>query len=124
MPLLHLSLRATCPDVVPQPILERLQVYFFANAAQSLFLTEELLTLLQRLEALAITAVPLKGLVLAASAYGHIALQQFGDLDILLGLLPANDLLGHALAPRDRASAPDRSLGHGGRRTGVCAVVP
>jgi hypothetical protein len=43
-----------------------------------------LLTLLQRLERQSIAAIPLKGPVLAASVYGHIALRQCGDLDILV----------------------------------------
>jgi hypothetical protein len=96
MPLLHSSLRATCTAAVPQPMLEQLQEYFYANAAQNRFLIGELLRLLQLLENHAIAAIPLKGPVLAASVYGHVALRQFGDLDILVPqrhVLQAKELL-------------------------------
>ena len=55
-----------------------------------------LLTLLQLLENHTIAAVPLKGPIPAVSVYGHIALRQCGDLDILVPpqhVLQAKELL-------------------------------
>jgi Uncharacterised nucleotidyltransferase len=84
MSLLYRSLNATCPEALPKSILAQLQQYFHVNAVRNLFMTRELLTLLDLFETHDIPAIPLKGPVLAASAYGNLALRQFGDLDILV----------------------------------------
>lgn len=84
MPLLYQSLHATCPEAVPKGMLRQLRAHFYANVERNLFLTGELLNLLNLLEAHRIPAVPFKGPVLAASVYGNLALRQFGDLDILV----------------------------------------
>jgi hypothetical protein len=84
MPLLYRSLNATCPEAVPQSLLSQLRHHFHINAAHNLLMTRELLTLLDLFETHDIPAIPFKGPVLAASAYGNLALRQFGDLDILV----------------------------------------
>ena len=84
MPLLYRTLHSTCPDAVPNEILEQLRDHFYANAGRNLFLTKELLKLLHLFEAHKIPAIPYKGPVLAASIYGNLALREFGDLDILV----------------------------------------
>ncbi len=84
MPLLYWSLNATCPEVVPQAIMGQLRDYFHSLARRNLFLTRELLLLLNLFRAHQIPAIPYKGPVLAASAYGNLALRQFCDLDILI----------------------------------------
>ena len=84
MPLLYCSLNATCPEAVPKAIMDRLRDYFHLLARRNLFLTRELLKLLNLFQAHEIPAIPYKGLVLAASAYGNLALRQFCDLDILI----------------------------------------
>jgi hypothetical protein len=84
LPLLYFNLKKTCPDLVPQPILDQLHNHFLANAGRNLFLTEELLKLLHLFEANEIPAVPLKGPALAASIYGDLALRMFDDLDIVV----------------------------------------
>ena len=84
MPLLYQNLNATCSESVPQPILVELLNHFQVNAASNLFLTTELLKLLNLFEANDMTAIPFKGPVLAASAYGNLSLRQFGDLDLLV----------------------------------------
>jgi hypothetical protein len=96
MPLLYWNLQSTCPEAVPEAILNELGRYFNANTVRNLFLVRELLTLLSRLEERGIPAIPYKGLVLAASAYGNFALRQFGDLDMLVhehDAVRAKDLL-------------------------------
>ena len=82
--LLYWSLNATCPEAVPKAILDQLRDYFHTLARRNLFLTRELLKLLNLLAAHEIPAIPYKGPVLAASAYGNLALRQFCDLDILI----------------------------------------
>jgi hypothetical protein len=93
--------------------LEQLQEYFYANAAQNRFLIGELLKLLQLMENHAIAAIPLKGPILAASVYGHIALRQCGDLDILAPqrhVLEAKELLiGEGYRPMRQFSHPQEA---------------
>ena len=84
IPLLYQSLNTTCPEAVSQSILIQLRNYFHANAARNLFLTTELLKLLNLFKERDISAIPFKGPVLAASVYGNLALRQISDLDILV----------------------------------------
>jgi hypothetical protein len=55
-----------------------------ANARQTLWLTRELLRVLEHLESRGIGALPYKGPVLAEMLYGNVALRQFSDLDVLV----------------------------------------
>ncbi len=102
-PLLYWSLNTTCPEAVPKAVLRRLRRHFYANAGRTLFLTGELLKLLQALQAHGIPAIPFKGPTLAAAAYGNLALRQAGDLDILIH-------------QRDLTRAEDLFTGNGYRR--------
>lgn len=96
MPLLYSSLNGTCPEAVPNAYSAQLRDYFYTNARRNLFLTGELLKLLNLFEAHGIRAIPYKGPVLAASAYNNFSLRQFCDLDILIhkqDILKTNNLL-------------------------------
>lgn len=84
MPLLYWHLNSISPESVPKDILDRLRDHFYTNTRRNLFLTGELLRLLDLLQAHGIQANPLKGPVLAASVYGNLSLRQFCDLDILV----------------------------------------
>lgn len=84
MPLLYWNLNANCPEAVPKHILTKLRADFFANTRHSLFLSGELVRLLNLFQAQGIPAVCFKGPVLAASVYGNLSLRQFSDLDILI----------------------------------------
>ena len=84
IPMLYQSLKGVDADAVPQTVLDLLRQAFELNAQRNLFLTRELLRLLKQLAECDIPAVPFKGLVLAASVYGNLALRVFGDLDILV----------------------------------------
>jgi Uncharacterised nucleotidyltransferase len=84
MPLLYWNLNNTCPELVPPDIMVLLQNHFNDNARRSLFLSAELVKLLNLLESHHISAIPFKGPVLAVSAYHNLALRQFSDLDILV----------------------------------------
>src|SRR6202042_525320 len=54
------------------------------NMARAIYLSHELTRILEIFESRGIQAIPYKGPVLAAQAYGDIALRQFHDLDIVL----------------------------------------
>ena len=84
MPLLYWHLNATCSDAVPKTAMEQLRGHFHDNTRRNLFLTGELLRLLNLFEAQGISAIPYKGPALAASVYGNIALRNFSDLDVLV----------------------------------------
>ncbi len=88
-PLLFQQLLAVGPEKVPQAWMERLRESCRANAIRNLLLTAQLLTILHRLEGQQILAIPYKGPVLAAQAYGDVALREFEDLDFIL---PQEDL--------------------------------
>ena len=83
-PLLYRSLAATCADAVPEAVLGLLKQHYRANALRGLVMTAELLTLLKLFEEHGIQAIPFKGPVLAATAYGDVALREFSDLDVLI----------------------------------------
>jgi len=82
--LLYQSLSTTCPEAVPKTNLAQLRDYSHSNALHNLFLTKELLKLLNLFESHSIPAIPFKGPVLAVSAYGNLSLRQISDLDILV----------------------------------------
>ena len=84
MPPLYRSLTASGPDAAPAAVIDRLGGHFRDNARRNLFLMGELLELLALFEAHSVSAVPLKGPILARSIYGSVSLRQFTDLDILL----------------------------------------
>ena len=94
--LLYWHLGTACPELVPERAMHRLRCHFQANNLHNLFLTKELLRLLDAFDAHRIPAIPYKGPALAASVYGNLALRQFGDLDILVrrhDILRAEELL-------------------------------
>src|SRR5438132_5980810 len=83
LPLLYTNLKAVSA-VVPQDHLARLRDLFQKNAARSALLSGELLKILDLFESEEILAMPYKGPSIAISIYGHLALRQFVDLDILV----------------------------------------
>ncbi|MCP2731231.1 nucleotidyltransferase domain-containing protein [Limnofasciculus baicalensis] len=84
MPLLYWNLNNTCPEAVPPDKMALLQNHFNENARRSLFLSVELVKIINLLESHNIPVIPFKGPVLAVSAYNNLALRQFSDLDILV----------------------------------------
>jgi hypothetical protein len=120
LPLLYRHLRATCPEAVPRAFLDQLKDYFLRNTSRNLFLADKLLQLLRAFEGHDIPAVPYKGPVLAALAYGHLGLREFCDLDLFVreeDLRKATEVLralGFRLAvplPRGREAACAREAG-------------
>jgi hypothetical protein len=89
IPLVYRNLQATCPEASPPAMLDQLRDAFRTNLVRNEILARELGTLLDLLRTHAISAIPFKGPTLAASAYGHLSLRQFGDLDLFV---PKRDL--------------------------------
>lgn len=89
VPLLSKSLREAAGDLIPTAIAEQLKEASRTNSIRCLFLSAELARILQLFRGESILAVPYKGPVLAAQAYGDVTLREFEDLDIIL---PQKDL--------------------------------
>ena len=83
-PLLYSSLNSMAADAVPPPVLDDMRSQTAAITARAALQTRELLKLLALFETSGIRAIPFKGPVLAAAAYGSIALRMSSDLDILV----------------------------------------
>jgi hypothetical protein len=81
--LLHRAL-TNLEGVVPAPEMALLQQDYQSNLHKALFLSRELIRIVDRLSALDIEVLPYKGLALAELAYGDIALRQAGDIDLLI----------------------------------------
>lgn len=84
--LLYWHLNPEFSDAAPVDVVEKLRDNFHTNVRRNLFLTGELLKLLNIFKENRIGAIPYKGPVLAATVYGHLALREFADLDILVRL--------------------------------------
>lgn len=61
-----------------------LKQYCETNLHRTLFLTRELIRILDHLDAQSIDVLPYKGVALAETLYGDIALRQAGDIDLLI----------------------------------------
>ncbi len=95
-PLFYWHLQSICADSVPQNTLKHLRDHFHANARRNLFLTAELIKVLNIFEDHEVPAIPFKGAVLANSLYGNLAFREFNDLDVLVhreDVLRVKDLL-------------------------------
>jgi Uncharacterised nucleotidyltransferase len=84
LPLLYWNLRTVSSADIPAEALSNLRSYFQENVRRNLFLTRELLSLLNLLESNGIPAVPYKGPVLAQMAYQNLAFREMCDLDIFI----------------------------------------
>lgn len=84
MRLLHWHLEAACWEAVPESVRDELHNHLHGTMRRNLALTGELLKLLRLFEASGIAAVPYKGPVLAALAYGNLSFREFADLDLLV----------------------------------------
>ncbi|MFC1488540.1 nucleotidyltransferase family protein [Thermodesulfobacteriota bacterium] len=84
MPLLYRNLIRSGSNRVPDEFMEKLRHRYLSNATENIYLTGELLKVLELLEGQNILALPFKGPVLAQYLYGDISLRQFSDLDLLI----------------------------------------
>jgi len=83
LPLLYARL-VEISDSIPSDVLEHARREFEHNAFHCITNAEELLQVLSAFEAARIDALPFKGVVLGAHAYGDMTLRKAGDLDLLI----------------------------------------
>ncbi len=83
LPLLHQTL-STMPDCIPSAEMNALEQAYLANLHKALFLSRELIRILDSLQSRNIQVLPYKGLALAETIYKDIALRQAGDIDLLI----------------------------------------
>ena len=83
-PLIEMSLRTVAGDSVPSEVLNRLREAVRASTARNLLLAGELIKITGLFHSQDIIAIPYKGPVIAAQAYGNVGLREFDDLDIIL----------------------------------------
>jgi hypothetical protein len=82
--LVSRNLLSVCPEDVPEEWRKKMKSDLLRIAQRNLFLTAEMLRLSRLLHAEGMFAVPYKGPLLAAQAYGDFGLRQFVDLDIAI----------------------------------------
>lgn len=83
-PLLERNILETAPDLVSAEQTGRLKAAVRANAARCLLLTAELVRIDATFRSQNVRAIPYKGPVVAAQAYGNVALRAFDDIDMIL----------------------------------------
>jgi hypothetical protein len=83
-PLVYQELRAAPDGLVPPAALAPLQQFNLENTRRCLLLTGWLRRVVDGLERAGVQAIPYKGPVLAALAYGAMGARQAGDLDLLI----------------------------------------
>ncbi len=71
-------------DAVPPAEMSALKKRYQINLHKALFLSRELIRIVEHLSALGIEVMPYKGVALAEMAYGDIALRHAGDIDLLI----------------------------------------
>ena len=71
-------------EAVPPEFLESLRAGYQTHARQTLWLTGELIRIMNDFASRGIPVLPYKGPVLAEILYGDVTMRQFGDLDLLV----------------------------------------
>jgi hypothetical protein len=82
-PLLYQAL-ATCEDAIPPEPMRVLKQNCQTNLHKAMLLSRELIRIVDHLAKVKCEAMPYKGLALAETLYGDIALRQAGDIDLLI----------------------------------------
>ena len=83
-PLVYRVLLNRDEAAVPSAVTERWRDYLRQNTAQNLYLTGELASILDAFDEQGVSALPFKGAVLAATAYGDVAHREFVDIDLII----------------------------------------
>lgn len=124
LPLIYVNLKNLFSDYIPKNILPQLQIFVLTKTQRNLYLVKELSNLIDVFESNGISAIPYKGLVLAAAVYGDLALRQFVDLDFLVPTeeyLKAQEILtaeGYKPPPQKNVNW-ERSFVHTKKQIGV-----
>lgn len=71
-------------DVIPEEQKRALTSIFQTNLHKSLLLSRELIRIVDHLSGMGLDVIPHKGIALAETIYGDIALRQVGDIDLLI----------------------------------------
>ena len=83
VPILYHALSSSGSEVPPAALAQLKQGYE-TNLRRTLLLARELIRILDHFDGLAIDVIPYKGVALAETLYGDIALRQAGDIDLLV----------------------------------------
>ncbi len=102
--LVHKNLTLSAPGAMPADTAGSLRDLYFQNLTWNLAAQKDLIGMLQAFAENGVLAVPYKGLILAETAYGDIALRRFNDLDVLIH---AGDLEPAAFALRSLGYSSD-----------------
>src|SRR6266542_3108756 len=85
LPLLATTMRRLDRQVdVPAPWTTRAQRRLYATMVRNAILADDLLRVLAAFRQAGVAAIPVKGIVLAETLYGGLALRSLGDLDVLV----------------------------------------
>jgi hypothetical protein len=85
LPLLTATLRRLSGQApIPELWLARAQRRLYGTMLRNIALADELLRILTALRGAGVAALPVKGIVLAETLYGGLALRSLGDLDVLV----------------------------------------
>jgi hypothetical protein len=82
-PLLYQAL-VDAEDAVPRDAMPTIEKRYQVNLHKALFLSRELIRIIDCMSAVGIEVMPYKGLALAEQIYRDIALRQAGDIDMLI----------------------------------------
>ncbi len=82
--LVYQNLNNICPDKIPSQIINKLKKDFRTNSLRNLYLTRELLQIIDLFNNHNIPILCFKGPPLTKSIYGDLSLRQFSDLDLLV----------------------------------------
>ena len=105
-PLLYQGL-SRAEGLVPAPEMRVLAQLYQANLHRSLLLARELIHLVDHLASKGVEVLPYKGLAIAESLYGDMALRQAGDIDLLIH---TRDLAPMQQAVRELGYVPQSNL--------------
>jgi hypothetical protein len=83
LPLLYQAMSGLSNEIPPDAM-RSLTERYQSNLHKSLFLAREMIRILEQLESVGVEVMPYKGVTLAETAYGDMALRQAGDIDLLI----------------------------------------
>ena len=130
--LLFWNLKQYAADQVPAATLTALQEQYMGNAWLNHHFSREVVNLVRVFGACHIPVIPLKGVTLAASVYGNLALRHAGDIDILIpeqdiprakALLMEQGFQGPAMTAAEEAAYLQAALHFAFSRPGTRATV-
>lgn len=82
--IVYHNVREICGSLIPPDMAAKLWTEFHENTRRHIIISRQLASLVSMLEKEGIGLIPFKGPVLAAYAYGNIAMREFGDIDVLV----------------------------------------